>query len=200
MKPPIPEDKISSRIVAAAAEHFIQDGFEAASTAAIAKTARTSKREIYSRFANKDAMFEEVMGHLCSLVGDDELIEPTTLSEGMQQIAHLVLARTLQEQTQGVLVSAIGASNKFPELTQIFWREGPGQAAKAVSRLLQSSLAREAGFNTDTPQNVAKEYILKCIAPFVLARIFDEKSKPTKKNISDHIKATTDHFMDAYCN
>lgn len=173
MKESALQDSISKRIVVAAAQHFIDEGFESSSTSAIAKTARTSKREIYSRFGNKDALFEHVMRHLCGLVNVTDVKKPDTLSEGMQQVAHLVLARSMQDESIGVLISALGASGRFPELPRVFWREGPGQAVKAISKLFESSLATESGFKCRQTKKVARDYVLQCMGPFVLGKIYD---------------------------
>lgn len=190
---------ISARIVAAAAEHFMNDGFEASSTAAIAKTAKTSKREIYKRFGNKDVLFEQVMAHLCGLVNADQTQRPDSLDAGLQQIGYLVLSRCLQDQTRGILISALGASAKFPELPEIFWREGPGQAVTATTKLLQSPLAKQANFNAEQPEPIAKAFVLECIAPFMLAKLFDAGHNPSDETIKSHIASVTQQLLQRYC-
>ena len=57
-------DAIGLRIVQAAAKALTEQGFAGASTQSIARAAKTSKREIYDRFASKDVMFKVVMAHL----------------------------------------------------------------------------------------------------------------------------------------
>ncbi|HEV7353901.1 MAG TPA: TetR/AcrR family transcriptional regulator [Brevundimonas sp.] len=55
-------------ILVAAGELFMERGYEAASLDAVAQAAGVSKATIYSRFADKDALFRAVLDHECSSV------------------------------------------------------------------------------------------------------------------------------------
>ena len=192
-------DDISQRIVAAAAEQFIQDGYEGASTAAIAKLAKTSKREIYARFENKEGLFKQVMAYICGLApesNEPESPAPDSLEHILLQTAQAVLTRFLLEETRGVLVCAIGASPKFPSIPDLFWREGPGQAAEQLALLFKN----EPSLTVKNPKQVARQYLLDCCGPFVLGILFDPKAKPTAKQTAAHLNAVTANLIAEYSN
>ena len=192
------EDEIARKIVEAAALHFVRDGYEGTSTAAIAATARTSKREIYRRFSDKATLFQEVMGYLCVLVGEEPSPAPRTVVEGMQYTATAVARRFMREETRGVLISAVGASTKFPEIPEVFWREGPGQAVDALAELLKSPMARAEGVRVRHPRQAARDYILDCVGPLVLASLFFPDQRRTLKSVREHIARSTAHFLERW--
>ena len=52
---------VSKRLIEAAGQEFIKNGFEGSSIRTIAAKAQTSPRAIYTRFENKEALFEAVI-------------------------------------------------------------------------------------------------------------------------------------------
>ena len=52
---------VSKRLIETASEEFLQNGFENSSVRTIAQKAQTSPRAIYTRFENKEALFEAVI-------------------------------------------------------------------------------------------------------------------------------------------
>lgn len=52
---------VSKRLIEAATEEFLKNGFEGSSVRIIAQKAQTSPRAIYTRFENKEALFEAVI-------------------------------------------------------------------------------------------------------------------------------------------
>ena len=52
---------VSKRLIEAAGREFLKNGFEGASNRTIAEKAQTSPRAIYTRFENKEALFQAVI-------------------------------------------------------------------------------------------------------------------------------------------
>ena len=52
---------VSKRLIKAAGEEFLKNGFEGSSIRTIAEKAQTSPRAIYTRFKNKESLFEAVI-------------------------------------------------------------------------------------------------------------------------------------------
>ncbi len=52
---------VSKRLIEAASQEFLKNGFENSSVRTIAEKAQTSPRAIYTRFENKEALFEAVI-------------------------------------------------------------------------------------------------------------------------------------------
>lgn len=183
-----PADPISDRIVSAAAQLFIDEGYDATSMLAVANHARTSKREIYDRFGNKEQLFEHVMEYLCALADDGSTPpEPAGLQDVMRITAREVLTRFLQPETRGVLVAAIGASGKFPEIPRLFWQAGPGQAVTKLATLFQESPDIAADTSAEATAK-AHHFVMSCVAPFTLSFLFDPGFTAAPSDIDDAIE------------
>ncbi len=172
-----PSDSISERIIASAARRFVDEGYAATSTLAIARDAKTSKREIYDRFGSKEKLFEHVMNYLCVL-GErtDMSIEASGLSDTMAQTAHAVLNRFLLPETRGVLVAALGADQNFPEIPRIFWNAGPGQAVTALTDLFVAHPDVKIS-DPEHAEKIAHAFIMSCVGPSTLSFLFDRDFK-----------------------
>lgn len=170
----MPPDPIGDRIVKAAADAFGRHGFAGASTATIARQARTSKREIYDRFPGKDALFEEVMKYLCGLGASESEASKTSteFSDDLRNVAKAVLTRFSLPETRGVLAAAIGATSQYPSVLAIFWQQGPGQAVDYIASELEKRFASGDMENADF-REIATDYIHECCGPVVLHQIFD---------------------------
>jgi AcrR family transcriptional regulator len=127
-------------IVAAAAEMFLSLGFGAVSMDRIAARAKVSKRTVYSHFENKETLFAAVMGAVCEdIVGgelcplaNEELMATLPTVEMLNQTGVYLL--TIIASEMGIelhrLVSA--ESDRFPELGQTFYENGPGMMIEAL--------------------------------------------------------------------
>lgn len=100
---------------------FLRDGFAGASVDDIARASKVSKATLYSYFPEKVMMFDEVMRHEMSKLGDGAPIEiapGTTAREGLPQMAYQI-ARWL---TSGPVVHlhrvGIAEAVRFPEIAQ----------------------------------------------------------------------------------
>jgi len=193
-------DIIGARIVESAAKLFAREGFEKTSTIAIATRAQTSKREIYSRFPDKEKLFESVIRYLCSLAetqSEESQSMPTGLSEFMKVSAQAVITRFVQVETQGILVAAIAARPRYPSIIEIFWDNGPGLAVDAIANEIIRNKPKTKALKKKSHE-AAHWYILECFSPFVTRQLFDGNYKPSDVEISAHLEKTTDSFFSDY--
>lgn len=184
-------DHIGSRIVHAAATKFIMEGFEGASTANIAKQAKTSKREIYARFPTKEDLFESVMHYLCSLAEDEPAHAPEDGFAGQCKAAAMAVnVRFAQAQTRGVLIAAIAAKRQHPSIIEIFWSSGPGQAVQGVSQAIRDEFPE-----VTHPDAHAYQFILNACAPLVTRQLFDDAYDPDLAQIKNHVDQCYQQFL-----
>lgn len=190
-----PVDPISDRIVAAAAQRFMAHGYAATSMLAVARDAKTSKREIYERFGNKEALFEQVMTYLCGLgEAADAPAGSDTLEGIMKQTARAVLTRFMLPETRGVLMAAFAAGPSFPDLPVLFWRSGPGQAVEALAALFveHPDLAVD---DIATARRHAHRFIMAAVAPFALSFLFDADFVADPQAVEASLEAALDRVM-----
>lgn len=123
---------VTKKLIEAAGQEFLKNGFEGASVRTIAQKAQTSPRAIYTRFENKEALFEAVINPAYSdfmeLFKNDKIIywenaEKGTLPEKPEEyyIKYLDFAYKHKKQFRLLLTCAKGSrfENFTDKLTQM---------------------------------------------------------------------------------
>ncbi|MEM9233220.1 MAG: TetR/AcrR family transcriptional regulator [Pseudomonadota bacterium] len=188
---------VRQRIVKAAAQLFISEGYEGASTADIARLASTSKREIYKYFPSKEDIFQDTMEYLCALetetpaaqTDDHELLEDV-----LWHTADAVLARFTHSTTRGVFIAAVAAIPRFPGIIETFWRMGPGAAVDVIAEALVKEQA--AGrISVSEPFIMAHGFMMDCVGPIVTEQLFDQSREFDKAERHAHIDKVVNRFL-----
>lgn len=194
------DDDIGQRIIRAAADCFTRDGYAGTSTAAIAREARTSKRALYQRFPNKEALFEHVMHEICARAAEATPrpgLTPdasTRLDDLLRTFGRAVVDRFAMPETRAIFVAAVSAIPDAPNVIDIFWNEGPGQAADAISKAL-SREKKLGNVSVARPKDAARWFVLECSGPVVLGRLFSASYSVNSSAIDAHVDAVVDRFM-----
>ena len=193
-------DEIGQRLVRAAADCFTRDGYAGTSTAAIARQARTSKRALYERYPNKEALFEHVMHEICSRANDTAARtapEPDVEAALEQQLRYLgraVVDRFAMPETRAIFIAAVSAIPEAGNVIDIFWNEGPGQAAAAIEKAIARE-KRKGNVRVARPADAARWFVLECSGPVVLGQLFSADFTIRKREIDDHVDAIVDRFL-----
>lgn len=195
-------DAIGVRIVQAAAAAIVEHGFAGATTDAIARAAKTSKRAIYQRFPDRDALFEQVMAYLCSQAGErpDAAGEPQTLKAFIVSWGYAVLLRFSKPRAQRVLAAAIGASTTFPTALATFWRCGPGVAVGAIAERIAAEQADGALDGGQDAESEARRFILECCGPLVLAQLFNAGESVAEDELRRSVETVADRYLERWRN
>jgi AcrR family transcriptional regulator len=125
----------------AAANIFMEQGFEAASMEAVAKAAGISKKTIYAFVETKEQLFEEVMkAHVAAQDRPRPDASPTTvaavedaLADFLSRLAHFILGPF----AVGLFRLTIAESERFPHIAQTFYREGALRSVHQLEDWLQ---------------------------------------------------------------
>jgi AcrR family transcriptional regulator len=122
------------RIVAAATELFLADGYVATTLEAVARQARVGARTVYVRFGTKAALFKRVVD--VAIVGDTEPVDvlgrdwmqqaltAPTLAERLA--ASAAAGRQIMERT-GALFGVAQQAAAVEPLIAAFWQQGRSQ-------------------------------------------------------------------------
>jgi AcrR family transcriptional regulator len=139
--PPLRQAQIAQteqRILAAATELFLADGYPATTLEAVAKRAQVGARTVYVRFGTKVALFKRVVD--VAIVGDTEPVDVLG-REGMQTAltapaaaeriaASAAVGRQIMERTGALFAVAQQAAALEPRIAE-FWQEGREQTRRA---------------------------------------------------------------------
>lgn len=138
-----------SAILDAAAELFLDQGYDRASMDAVATRADVSKQTVYAHFGTKEALFLAMARHL---TGDAVARHRTRVDDGLESddpavalagFARELLAIVLTPRLMRLRRLAIAEAERFPELGETVFATGPGNA---IERLAQAIAAwHEAG-------------------------------------------------------
>ncbi len=144
-KPGRPRDPERMRkVIEAAEQQFLEQGFERTSMEAVAKASGVSKMTIYSYFPTKRALFEAVIGQRVEAVfdlGDGETLSPTEPRRALTVIGGHFLALMRADDVirkHRVLFAAAGDQE---EACAGFFNEGPLKVIGHVREYLEAAVA-----------------------------------------------------------
>ena len=164
------------RIVAAATELFLADGYVATTLEAVARRARVAARTVYVRFGSKAALFKRVVD--VAIVGDTEPVDvlgrdwmqqalrAPTLAERLAALA--AAGRQIMERT-GALFGVAQQAAAVEPLIAGFWQEGRSQSRYgqevfwtrlAEDRLLPAGIDLAWLIDTASVISAAETYLL----------------------------------------
>jgi len=126
------------RIIAAATELFLADGYVATTLEAVARRARVGARTVYLRFGTKAALFKRVVD--VAIVGDTQPVDvlgrdwaqaALTAPTAAERIAaSAAIGRQIMERT-GALFAAAQQAAAVEPLIAGFWQQGREQSRHA---------------------------------------------------------------------
>lgn len=131
----------NARMVQAAAELFLEAGFQV-NMAAVASRAQVSKQTVYSHFGTKEALFHAAIDHLmaplrATLEPDDRELPAALLQFGAEH-----LERMLDSRTADLSRRLIGEAGRFPSAAHALFAGGLDSVRQALALRLQMAVQR----------------------------------------------------------
>lgn len=132
-------------IVAAAREAFFARGFHAATIEDIAQAAGVSKVTVYSRFGDKETLFEEVIrvesGRM-SAIFEEELSTGNSLEEKLNAFGLALAGFKFSEEHLAVDRVLMNEIAQIPDLARRFFSAGPKLCMGRLSEVLAEAAGR----------------------------------------------------------
>ncbi len=128
----------------AAAEVFVEQGFEAASMTEIVRRAGGSLATLYAQFGNKEGLFQAMMADRIEAIAApiDAVAEAhLPLEEGLGRIAASYLGAILTPNAGHMLRMIIAEGRKFPTIARSFLSLGPERVRAALAGYLAERAA-----------------------------------------------------------
>lgn len=153
---------IENRLLEAALQSFLQNGYGGTSMAQIVKAAGVSKTTLYSRFSSKEELFRAIIFQQIEALAPWGLLrahmDPPNLVQGLKSFANHMLAQSLQGDLLGVNRLMFSESHRFPELGN----SAAERTALGITRI--ANFIRECavadGIPCRDPDGVAEAFIL----------------------------------------
>jgi TetR/AcrR family transcriptional regulator, mexJK operon transcriptional repressor len=127
-------------ILAAATEVFLGNSYESASIDDVVARVGCSKRTVYAQFGNKEGLFAAVVRSLSDRAvvalpdkaGADN--DPAVLLEAF---GVAILSIIMQDEIVRLWRAMLGSGNRFPNIAQIFYENGPDRARRQLASVLR---------------------------------------------------------------
>jgi AcrR family transcriptional regulator len=190
-------------ILEAAQRVFFANGFVGTSMDQVAATAAVSKQTVYKHFADKEALFREVVSNVVRARDSGITVEFLSTGEGsvderLQSFARNFLKGVMQPDVLKLRRLVIGEVARFPELGQAFYDLGPKRATEQLAVALDESAVRR-GLSLEDP-NLAAEHLLWLILsiPLNQAMLLGDQSSFTDAALDRFADEGVSVFLRAY--
>jgi TetR/AcrR family transcriptional repressor of mexJK operon len=161
------DDPKEEKILAAAADAFLEFGYAGTSMDIVAQRARASKTTLYTRFASKEELFAATISAYCIHHGmelhlDEMLRQPPekVLCRIGRNFVDLILSPEAVRMEQIIT----GEAPRFPEVARIFHEAGPQRTIAVVARYLAEAAAR-GQLSVADPEFTARQFLMSLKAP-----------------------------------
>lgn len=186
-----------TRILDAATELFLKEGFDRVSVEKIATLAHVSKSAIYNQFGGKEPLFDAVIGYSCENVGAPDLEpfgEDFDLHEVLVNAGRTAAYRILQPKAMRIIRLALGSYHINPKLCKIFWEYGPARAAHHVSEAL-ARVKKKRKLRRLDPHQLAIDFSNEIVGSFLFTSMLGVTPFPSHKEIDAVVDRVTVSFL-----
>ena len=197
-------ERSRAKIVAAATDVFLEQGFLGATMDQIASHAGVSVQTVYSRFKSKEALFNEVVGALAGGATReidhqvDRLPDAVSPEDWLLRFAHEQLQTVLTPRLMQLRRMVIGESGRFPELGVSLFREGPGRAIDRLTEAFQNFVTK-GELSVNDPRVAAKQFNwLLMGGPTSEVMHLGDTAIPTPEQMRKHACETVELFLAKY--
>lgn len=193
-------EKRRRAIIDIAGKLFLEHGYAAVSMAAISAQVGGSRVTLYNYFATKELLFEacviaageDVCEGLLDLPEPDEDIEKTLIALG-----HNLLRLSLKPEILAVHRLIIAEALRTPELSRIFYGNGPGRTLLDLMAVMATAMERKQIKNGDT-RRCALHFKALCEAGLVEHQLWNIVSPLAADQIDKTIIDAVAVFLSAY--
>jgi AcrR family transcriptional regulator len=197
--------EVDGRILAAARKVFLQRGFEGASIDEIAEVARSGKRTIYARFADKRALFtatvtQDIRTRLTAFKAAPPI--GATIEERLTSAAIMLLHWALDSEGLALMRLAIAEAYRFPDLASAVNRTARELSTDLGARLLgdmtQSDEVRLLpAFAPERLATTARFFLDLVAVPMLFRALFEVDIRTLDAEVDAHVAPSVAFFLAA---
>jgi TetR/AcrR family transcriptional regulator, mexJK operon transcriptional repressor len=158
--------RLRQRILDAAAELFLAEGYGSTTIEAVAARAGISKRTFYHRFDDKATLFAAVVHQIIGQIRPPAgvpLIEGATLRDILRRLAGMILRAALSPQAIALHRLVMAESARFPELVRAVHGDGSSREAATLIGAILAREPRDAKLGAENRAFAAEQFIFMVI-------------------------------------
>ncbi len=191
-------------IVRAATALFLERGYVDTSIDDVAARAAVSKKTVYNNFADKEALFTEIVLGITATAErfTDELVPSLITVPDVHEALHALGRRHLAAVTRPEVVRLrrlISAeSGRFPELAREYHRRAPARVVTALADAF-AELGRRGLLRVPDPLRAAEHFAFLVVGPTLDRVMFEgEAAVPSPPELADRARAGVEVFLAAH--
>jgi AcrR family transcriptional regulator len=195
------EGDVRERILGAAFAAFLEHGFAGASTLDIATRARVSKRELYSHFKSKAALFAagiaERTRDMRFPLALPDVSSRIALAATLRAMGISLLSGVTDDDVLAVYRLAIAEAHRSPELGKALDDNGRNAIRRALAAFLRTAQAKGLVAAGD-PGEMGYLFSSLLLSDIQLRMVLGVARRPTPKEIERRADCATATFMALY--
>ncbi|MFT8679198.1 TetR/AcrR family transcriptional regulator [Gluconacetobacter sp.] len=189
------------KVIAAAREAFLRDGFGGTSMDDLASAAKVARRTLYNQFGSKENLFRAVVTDMWGRIDPAELIEEAAAGkgpkEGLQAIGLALASHWASPTVIAFLRLAIVEGERFPELPRSFYKYGKEPIVLAVQAYLERMVQDNVLYIEDT-LIATQQFIGMLNEPLLWMRLIDTDSNVDAERCADIANRAVRLFFAGY--
>jgi TetR/AcrR family transcriptional regulator, mexJK operon transcriptional repressor len=192
---------VDERILDAAANVFLEEGFARAKMDQIASRAGITKQTVYARFPSKNALFGALASRFSGLafrplhVAVDSNQSPRA---HLIQFATEVTAELRDPKSQRLFVVLAAEARAFPDVASQTWVEGAGRLRTHLRRFFDEQIALKR-MAISNPSFAVEQFLGLLVGPIFGRLLFERPSYfESEEQAATYIEAAVDLFLANY--
>ena len=188
------------RLLDAAAQFFMEKGFDATSMGEIAKQAHASTETFYRHFPTKEELFERVLLRCTELLNREwtsVLTSQDVPEKALVAFGELVLSLLLAPEALALHRILVMEKGRFPEAVESFYAQGPERVQAALASYLADQI-KNGRLRKMNPDVGARQFWDLVAHEFLFRVNLRSIPAPTKAEIRQWVKEAIDCFLHGY--
>lgn len=184
-------------VIQAAADLFVQHGYDGTSTEMIAERAGVSRQTIYNQFESKEALFLAVTVDLVDEISTplDEAAEGAEdLRGALIVLAHSLLRKLLRPKTVAFHRLVVTVAARFPALAHAVYEA----TSVAIEEKVAGYLQKQSQLRLPDPAIAARHLNGLIIHPYPFKALLGIEEDADSPEMHRHLEAAVDTFVRAY--
>lgn len=191
-----------SGLLEAAADIFLEQGFDKANFNAICKRAGASKASLYSRYPTKELLFTAVielrLDRVFAKMDLDGLSPDADLEQTLYRYGRNLLNDALSDEMIELTRIISAVAKRFPSLGQRFLQLGSLSGIRTLSAFLEAKLANGSLASVVPAQLMARQFILLTVDGLLYRKLFEEMEPQTDQAKHDQVTHAIRMFRRCY--
>ena len=201
----MPKDQIKrgrkfDQVLKGARDVFMREGFEGATVDDIAQMAQVSKATLYSYFPDKRILFMEVAKSECARQ-TDQAVEEIDFSDPpsvvLRGAARRMVSFLVSDLGQRVFRICVAEGERFPELGQEFYAQGPGRGREILKDYFRIAIGK-GELAIDDLDLAADQFLELCKSDLFPRMVFGISKTFSAAEIERVVGGAVDVFLARY--